>query len=237
MEKLLYYLKENKKIRSTCIVGSYLHCSKYNGIDMLITTNEDREWVKDYLRQKLDIDEFFACDDSISFSYDGTKYNIAIYSNSGLKTILDSIINNRIYGECREWCLGYWTPEGFLFDIKNAKILFDKGNLLVKYIQRIDYNFNPVIRLLKNRIIQEINLRAEITCEGLLNRANNLFISFAIMRLINIHSGWFLSNFKEIVKKINSLDEKTLFKLWKDLEISLDVYAFKKDMEVDRDQK
>lgn len=230
INQLIKCLQKDKKVKAAYFVGSYLYCKEFKDIDFLIIYNEAIKNLVVKIKSSLPVDNINFCDDSFSFIYSGQKYNLAVFSEDRIKTLLKSISSGWLYGECREWCLGYWMPEAFLFDLKNAKKIFDKKDTITGILKNL--NYDTVLSDICNRINKEITLRDEMSCENFFTSLNETFLNLAILRLINIKSKWCLSNFKKIKEKTLQLEKEEIFKILKEIKTSV-VLSFLKEIEYD----
>lgn len=199
-------LESIQGLHSLLQVGASINTRKTKDIDYILITDEGFD-VVGTLEKKLKWDNFKIIDDSIRFTLDNEIINIAIFNAKEFRERIDNIFNGKIYGEHREWVIGYWLPEAFLQDLMEAKEIFDKS-FYITIVSMITDDYEHYIVSLVSRIKNELSI-----CESFLANSNiPKIISknkayLAVLRLYNLTLSKPMKNYLKI------LDESRMDKM------------------------
>lgn len=193
----------DKAISAFAIVGSYARGETLHDVDcLLISDPTEKNRLCILLNNEFSSTESFINDDSLQCKIDGVVFDFAFLSKNELVQRRKGIQQRRMKAEHRNWCVGYWMPEGFINDILNAKVVFDKSDLLADFTREIEESYSEIIKCLLEEAKREIILKSKLGEQKLYNTLARNDIIAAFMRLINLKENWRLSSFKHISSMI-----------------------------------
>lgn len=200
------WLQTCENILCAYFVGSYTRTSVPHDIDiLLIVENTNNILFKKNLQANFKLSYIFANDDSVSCEMNNIKFDFAFLTLSQFEDRVKKILQNQTFAEHRNWCVGYWLPEGFISDLRSAKIIFERDQIVRTYIDKFkdnECNINStLIEEVKKEILFKSNLKTDLKYYNSIAR-NDVYVAF--FRLINLKNRWGLTSFKHIVKKISS---------------------------------
>lgn len=206
INKVTDYLKSISFIEVVYIVGSFAKGVTSHDIDMLLIGRDINKQKLQYSMIKdIGATMVLVNDDSISCQIDGFDFDFAFLSEDLLMRRANDITQMRLFGEHRNWCVGYWMPEGFLYDLKRAKIVFDKSGVVRECVNHLLSNYETTRQNLIEEIKKEIKLKSK-TMPDLFyyNIILRRDVLAAFLRLTNLIEEWELTSFKHIDKKIRN---------------------------------
>lgn len=201
---------QKKGISSLVQVGSSLVERNAKDIDYILIGNQEKKEIINYLNTILESALVSELDDSFRFELDGKIINIAVFNENDFDYRIHRIMTCELYGELREWVIGYWLPEAFMKDVIDGYIVFDNGYFKNKQQELIE-NQESIIFALTKRVKLEIEC-----CIGELNTGvipsiitySKLLLS--LLRFYNLKNKTIEKNFSKIVLKIKK-DKKLSF--------------------------
>ena len=206
VDKVTESLKSVMFIETVCIVGSFANGVRANDVDLLlIGTNLDKQELERHLVENFDVKKVFANDDSIACQIEGIDFDLALLSKDMLLWRVKAIEQLQLFAEHRNWCVGYWMPEGFLYDLKRAQIIFDRSDIVRECIDSFLLSYETIRQKLIEEIKKEIQYKSKIKENFMYyNAIARSDVLSAFLRLANLLENWELTSFKHINRKIQS---------------------------------
>ena len=204
INKVTDYLKSNPCVDAAYIVGSFANGVKIHDVDMLLIGNEfDKQVLQYHLVNDLGATEVFVNDDSIACHIDGVDFDFALLAVQSLLRRAENIAQMTLFAEHRNWCVGYWMPEGFLYDLRKAQVVIEKSSTVRECIDGLLAGYGKTRRMLIEEIKKEIRLKSLLKKElAHYNTIARSDVLAAFMRIANLVEGWELTSFKHIDRKI-----------------------------------
>jgi len=216
IDSLINSLIKEKYIMSIWQVGSSTREKVYNDIDILIThSHTDNEILKKIIETR--VRELFfnhkviTIDDAVRIFYN-VEISIAIYSHSDLCDLLKTILKGKmIYGNVRQWAIGYWIPEALLHDLQTGKCLFHMQiQDDIKCI--ISKNTDILFRAIINNLMQEIEIKSKLRKKTKTNYIEKKLIErdliLAIVRIAFAIDKLMFGGYKRLEEKRQLLSDK-----------------------------
>ena len=204
IEMVVSGLRDYEDILSAYFVGSYTHNSNPHDIDILLfVIRTVLVRLQIFLETKFDGEYFFSNADSISCKVSNREFDFAFLTLEQLEYRVQSILQNRLYADHRNWCVGFWMPEGFISDVKNAQVIFERDLRAKRSIEQLSAGEETFKTNLMGEIRKEIILKSKLI-PGMryYNFIARSDVYAALMRLINLQEGWGLTSFKHINRVI-----------------------------------
>ena len=138
VNRVANYLKSIPSLEAVYIVGSFSKGVTSHDIDMLLIGNDiEKQELHTLLIKNLRATASIVNDDSIYCQIDKIDFDFALLSLDSLFRRISDITKLQLFAEHRNWCVGYWMPEGFLYDLKMAHIVFDKSGVVGNSIDHV----------------------------------------------------------------------------------------------------
>ena len=207
------YLQSIDYIRGLFIVGSYSRGVCNHDVDLLLITDDstDKYDLSRKLSLHLSAENMFVNDDSIACRISGSDFDFAMLTVKALFQRADSISNGTLFAEHRNWCVGYWMPEGFIYDLKNAELMFCKDESIEKCVDGLLSEQNMIQKRLIDDVKREILIKSRLRNDGsyydYIARSDVLT---AFLRLLNLTLDWELTSFKHIAERLKDSDHSKM---------------------------
>lgn len=204
IEMIINGLYNYEDIMCAYFVGSYTHNSDPHDIDiLLIVKNTNKERFRIFLETDFNATDCFSNDDSISCQINNMEFDFAFLTLEQLELRVQLILQNRLHADHRNWCVGYWMPEGFISDVKSAYIIFERNLRAKTNMEQLKNIKDDFTTNLMDEIQKEILLKSKLKL-GMryYNFIARSDVYAAFMRLINLQQGWNLTSFKHINRVI-----------------------------------
>lgn len=203
------YLQSIDCIRGLFIVGSYARGICNHDVDLLLIADDsiDKYDFSRKLSLHLDAVNVFANDDSIACRISGFDFDFALLTMKSLFQRVDSISKGTFFAEHRNWCIGYWMPEGFIYDLKNSELVFCKDESIAKCINCLLSKQNMIRKRLIDDVKREILLKSRLRNDGsYYDSIARSDVLMAFLRLLNLTGNWELTSFKHITERLKDSD-------------------------------
>lgn len=135
------------------------------------------------------------------------EFDFAFLMLEQLEYRVQLILQNRLYAVHRNWCVGSWLPEGFIFDVENAQVIFERDLRAKRSMARLKAGKDAFKTNLMGEIRREILLKSKLK-PGMryYNSIARSDVYAALMRLINLQKGWDLTSFKHMSRAISTTE-------------------------------
>ena len=193
-------------IRAAYLVGSYADGETGHDVDILLLVSvQNKKELIEALERDYYLDVLLVNDDSVSCVIENVPFDFAFLTIDEWRRRLGRFRQKQTYAEIRNWCVGYWLPEGFLFDMMKALCLFCKDTVIQEGVQSIaalyqDYRLE-LIQDIKTEVILKSKLRDDLPFYSKIARGDVLA---ALLRLINLSNDWRLTSFKHMDQKVRT---------------------------------
>lgn len=198
-DKEIFKILEFSNTKAICRVGSTVTNSEFKDIDYLIISENIEQLSRDILELFKNF-YIIKLDDSFRIKHGELIYNLAIFNEIDFLKKIEDILEGKILGEHREWTIGYWLPEGLLFDLLNSLIIYDDYNILQKIKVKIDSNYKEFLEKITLRITQEVEFSLGFSNKyRVINEIKKNSILLSLLRFFNLSFDKRLINFEKML--------------------------------------